>query len=323
MNPLPARPEADSQIRFQAPFSYCKSTRRRSTEHLVSQQCLLQPRVLGTARFSVAYIHGRPLPLQLGRSRRRAAQNAVAWDGRTIGQWSRCIDGALALVNLTGKNVNCRYTRTNLQEINASRVDSVNVIAKAIAACSRPPRTLVQASTLAICGDAGDLICDETAPPGSGIPVQTVTMRERAFSDNPTPGTRRVILRISFALDRGGGDLATLTGLTRCFLGGRAGRGRQFISWIHTERDVPAGHRTRGHGGDLQRHVTESGDQRSIHETVAARPASTLGAADACVARAHRMLPDAHRAGPGIDREARCTTPVHGAGFQLQVSRTR
>jgi hypothetical protein len=44
-----------------------------------------------------------------------------------------------------------------------------------------------------------------------------------------------VLLRISFALGADGGALKTLSALTRLFLGGRAGSGRQYISWIHIE----------------------------------------------------------------------------------------
>ena len=105
-----------------------------------------------------------------------AGPRGVAWDGRTQGDWARHLDGAFAVVNLTGRNVNCRYTKRNLHEIDASRVDSVRAVGRAIAECRRPPRALVQAATTAIYGDAGDRVCDETAPLGEGIPVRTATM---------------------------------------------------------------------------------------------------------------------------------------------------
>lgn len=160
----------------------------------------------------------------------------VRWDGRTVdGEWAKHLAGARAVVNLAGKNVNCRYTRRNLREIDESRVDSVRAVNTAIAHCDAPPAVLVQAATLAIYGDAGDRVCDETAPLGDGIPPTTAKKWEQAFDATPTPNTRRVLLRISFALGRDGGALRTLAGLTRCFLGGPAGSGRQYISWIHIE----------------------------------------------------------------------------------------
>lgn len=161
----------------------------------------------------------------------------VAWDGRSIGPWAGEVDGAEAVVNLAGRNVNCRYTRKNLDEIDQSRVDAVRVMGEAIARCAFPPRVLIQASTTAIYGDAGERWCDESTPPGEGIPPRTATKWETAFAASPTPHTRRVVLRISFVLGPGGGVLRMLSMLTRCFLGGRVGSGRQFVSWIH-QRDL-------------------------------------------------------------------------------------
>src|SRR5439155_8603808 len=104
------------------------------------------------------------------------------------------------VINLAGKNVNCRYTRRNLSKIDSSRVDSVRAIGEAIARCEIPPRVWIQTSTTAIYGDAGERCCDEATPPGEGIPVQTATQWERAFNESPSPLTRRVLLRISFVL---------------------------------------------------------------------------------------------------------------------------
>jgi len=159
----------------------------------------------------------------------------VQWDGKTRGHWAAELDGAGAVVNLAGKNVNCRYTPQNLREIDESRVNAVKGVAQAINACQNKPLVLVQAATTAIYGDAGDRVCDETAPPGEGIPPATATKWEDAFNGSPTPGVRRVILRISFALGAGGGALPVLAGLTRWFLGGAVGTGRQYISWIHLD----------------------------------------------------------------------------------------
>src|SRR3954462_3874246 len=78
----------------------------------------------------------------------------VHWNGRTITDtWLRKIDGADAVINLAGKNVNCRYTRRALDEIDRSREDAVRAIGEAMNRCANPPRVLIQASTTAIYGD--------------------------------------------------------------------------------------------------------------------------------------------------------------------------
>jgi len=167
-------------------------------------------------------------PDQASGSRKQAG-----WDGKSAGEWASLLEGAEAVVNLTGKSVNCRYTPENRTEIIESRVDSVNVLGEAISRCSIPPKAWVQAGSLAIYGDAGDKICDETAEPGEGFPVETCLLWEQAFNAAHTPRTRKVFLRIGFALGPDGGALDTLSKLARLFLGGTVGSGRQYISWLH------------------------------------------------------------------------------------------
>jgi uncharacterized protein (TIGR01777 family) len=161
----------------------------------------------------------------------------LKWDGKSLGDWANCLEGATAVVNLTGRSVNCRYTPENRGEIVESRVDSVRTLGEAIRRCKQPPKVLVQASSLAIYGDAGDRWCDEAAPAGRGFPAETCFVWEKALRDSSMPGLRKVVLRIGFVLRRDGGALKTLINLTRWGLGGRVGNGRQYISWIH-HRDM-------------------------------------------------------------------------------------
>jgi uncharacterized protein len=159
--------------------------------------------------------------------------NHVQWDAKTLGEWAKHLDGAEAVVNLAGRNVNCRYNAKNRREIRRSRTDSVRVIGQAIAACANPPRVLIQSSTTAMYVQTDDALLDESAQPGQGFSPETAVMWEGAFADAATAHTRRVLLRISFVLGRTGGALGTLEKLARWFLGGPAGSGRQWISWIH------------------------------------------------------------------------------------------
>jgi len=63
---------------------------------------------------------------------RRDGVREVVWDGEHPGDWIPFLDGAEAVVNLTGRSINCPHTPENLREIIASRVNSVNAIAAAI-----------------------------------------------------------------------------------------------------------------------------------------------------------------------------------------------
>jgi uncharacterized protein len=157
----------------------------------------------------------------------------LQWDGKTFGAWARSIDGAEAIVNLTGKNINCRHTPENRREIIRSRVDSVRVLGEAITNCAVPPRVFVQTSGVGYYGDTGDRVADESAPLGNDFPAEVCRQWEGAFDALDLPSTRKIILRLGVVLGRDGGALPMLEKLTRWFLGGAVGNGRQFISWIH------------------------------------------------------------------------------------------
>jgi uncharacterized protein (TIGR01777 family) len=155
------------------------------------------------------------------------------WDGRTIGEWAGLLEGAHAIVNLTGRSINCRHTPQNRQEIIESRVNSVRVLGEAIAQCSEPPKVFVQASSLAIYGDPGDRWCDEDAPHAKGFSEKVCRHWEGEFEKVHASGLRKVTMRIGIALDKNQGALPVLGRLTRFFLGGRVASGKQYVSWIH------------------------------------------------------------------------------------------
>ncbi|HVF42768.1 MAG TPA: TIGR01777 family oxidoreductase [Pyrinomonadaceae bacterium] len=166
--------------------------------------------------------------------RPRAGVREVAWDGKNVcASWARELEGAAAVVNLTGRSVDCRHTAANRREILESRVNSVEAVGRAIRACAEPPRVLIQAGSLAVYGDAGKRVCDEHAPAGQGFPVEVCKRWESAFDSLELPSTRKVFLRIGFVLGRDGGALPTLARLARFCLGGAAGEGHQYISWLH------------------------------------------------------------------------------------------
>jgi NAD dependent epimerase/dehydratase family enzyme len=60
------------------------------------------------------------------------------------------IDDSEVVINLAGRSVSCRYTKTNLTEMMRSRVRSAQVAGEAIAAARRPPRIWLQMSTTTI-----------------------------------------------------------------------------------------------------------------------------------------------------------------------------
>jgi uncharacterized protein (TIGR01777 family) len=157
----------------------------------------------------------------------------IEWDGKHIGGWIAFLDGAEAVINLAGKNINCPHTPENARALTASRVDSVNAIAAALAHNKVPPRVWVQAGAIGFYGDTGDAACDENSPAGQDTLAQICRQWEASFAAANAPKTRKVVLRIGFVLGRDGGALPILGKLVKWFLGGAVGGGRQYISWIH------------------------------------------------------------------------------------------
>jgi uncharacterized protein len=182
----------------------------------------------------------------------RSACRSVQWDGRTLCGWTQELEGADVVINLAGKSVNCRYGKRNRREIMESRVDSVRAIHRALQNAKRPPRVWLQAATATIYAHRFDAPNDEAsgaiggnepnAPETWRFSIDVAKAWEAAVNDAvPLSRTRTVIMRSAMVMspDRAG-IFATLLGLVRIGLGGRAGDGRQLVSWIHEHDFVRA-----------------------------------------------------------------------------------
>jgi hypothetical protein len=185
---------------------------------------------------------------------RRPGRNpwrVIEWDGVTLGAWSAEIDGADAVINLTGRSVNCRYTAANRREILDSRLRSTRVVGEAISQARRPPRVWLQASTATIYAHRYDAPNDEAtgiiggaeanAPRAWTFSIDVARAWEAAFAEAKVPETRKVAIRSAMTMSAdAGGVFDTLLSLVRFGLGGQTGNGRQYMSWVHEEDFVRA-----------------------------------------------------------------------------------
>jgi NAD dependent epimerase/dehydratase family enzyme len=79
------------------------------------------------------------------------------------------------------------------------------------------------------------------APSAWNFSIDVAQAWERALEQAVTPRTRKVALRSAMTMSPdAGGVFDTLLALVRRGLGGTAGDGRQFVSWIHFEDFVRA-----------------------------------------------------------------------------------
>ncbi len=187
----------------------------------------------------------------LARKTRPAPWRVMTWDAETLGDWAAEFEGADVVINLAGRNVNCRYTTENRRLIMDSRVKSTRVVGEAIARATRPPRVWLQASTATIYAHRYDAPNDDvTGILGGSEPnvpdtwrfsIDVATAWERTANEAVTPHTRKVLMRSAMIMspDRGG-IFDTLLDLVRFGLGGRAGNGKQYVSWIHDQDFIRA-----------------------------------------------------------------------------------
>jgi uncharacterized protein (TIGR01777 family) len=168
------------------------------------------------------------------------AFRAVQWNAETGGAWAEALEGAAAVVNLAGRSVNCVHTLENSREILESRVNAVKALGKGWARAKNPPTVWVQCSATGYYGNAGDRFCDESLPPGPGFLAEVCRQWEETFQALDLPDLRRVVLRMGVVLDAEHGALPPLVRLVKRFLGGSAGSGRQYVSWVHRDDAMEA-----------------------------------------------------------------------------------
>jgi hypothetical protein len=145
-----------------------------------------------------------------------------------------------AVVNLAGETIGRRWTSARKEGIRASRVRGTALLSRALASLSPRPRVLVSASAVGFYGSRGSDVLDESSAPGADFLASVCADWEAATHAASDAGIRVVHLRTGMVLSRAGGGLAKLLPLFRLGLGGRMGRGDQWLSWISLDDAVEA-----------------------------------------------------------------------------------
>jgi uncharacterized protein (TIGR01777 family) len=159
----------------------------------------------------------------------------VHWDGKTLGNWCKVIDGSDVVINLCGKSVNCRYTDANKQAIFDSRTFPTKAIGEAINLCKNPPTLWLNAASATIYRHAIDKPQDEfMGEIENDFSVQVCKKWEVSFFEQETPFTRKVALRTAITLGNGG-VMIPYFNLLKFGLGGKQGSGKQMYSWVHVD----------------------------------------------------------------------------------------
>ncbi len=149
--------------------------------------------------------------------------------------WMQEFENADLVINLAGKNVNCRYTEANKKEILDSRVNATDAIAEAIRQCTVKPKLWINLSSATVYRHAEDRPQNEfTGEIGEGFSEDVVRAWEKSFAQDCGP-VRKVTMRLGIVLGKDEGVIPRLRNLVRFGLGGKHGNGRQMVNWIHVD----------------------------------------------------------------------------------------
>ena len=147
--------------------------------------------------------------------------------------------GVDAVVNMAGESIaGGRWTKAYKQKILDSRVILTQKLAEAcaaaVAANTAAPSVFVSFSAVGYYGTHPTVDFAENSPPGTSWLSAVARDWEAAAGEVREKGTRLVVLRLGVVLGPGG-FLERLALPFRFFVGGPAGIGRQWISWIHRD----------------------------------------------------------------------------------------
>jgi len=158
--------------------------------------------------------------------------SAATWDPANGTLDPAVLDGAGAVINLNGRAIaDGRWSPKVKTKLRDSRLDSTTTLADAIAASTDPPQLLINASAVGYYGDRGEVVLDESAPPGHGFLADLARDWENAALAAASDATRIVLLRLAMVVGRGGA-LERMLLPFKLGAGGPMGSGRQWWPWI-------------------------------------------------------------------------------------------
>lgn len=164
------------------------------------------------------------------------ADHHIYWNGCTLGKWAEILEGAEAIINLSGKSVDCRYTESNKSKILSSRIESTQILQAAIQATVDKPKVWLNASSATIYIHSENILMDEDVGiVGDDFSMNVVQKWEKAFFSTTCADVRKVSLRTSIVLGNDGGAFPKMKMITKMGLGGHQGNGGQKVSWIHID----------------------------------------------------------------------------------------
>jgi uncharacterized protein (TIGR01777 family) len=182
-------------------------------------------------------------PVRLVRGNGSTDGAAVRWDpsAGTIDHDGLAAVGRIdAVIHLAGEGLaERRWTQAQKARILDSRVHGTRLLATTMAGLDSPPSVFLSGSAIGFYGDRGEEKLTERSAGGHGFAADVVQAWEEA-TEPLDHRTRVVHLRTGIVLDKRGGALAEQLPFFKLGVGGRIGKGTQWMSWISLTDHVAA-----------------------------------------------------------------------------------
>lgn len=148
-----------------------------------------------------------------------------------------CLKGVEVVINLAGSSIAQRWTKSAKASILNSRIQSLQVLSKAIKEGNFPIKQLISASAIGIYSDSKTNYYEEehVSTDDSSFLSTVVSAWESATTQFQEMGIKTTLLRIGIVLDANGGALPKIKAPIEKYCGAVLGSGEQWQSWIHID----------------------------------------------------------------------------------------
>ena len=175
------------------------------------------------------------------------APDETSWDPAAGTIDRNALAGVEGIVNLSGANLDQRWTDRAKQEILESRTKTTGLLARIATELEPPAAAFVCAGGAGIYGNRGDEILTEDSNAGDGFLADVMRQTEAASQPARDAGVRVVHFRQGIVLSKDGGALRRMLPFFRFGLGGPVGSGKQWWSWVALSDVVTAYRRALTH----------------------------------------------------------------------------
>ena len=194
--------------------------------------------LIGSALVAALRAAGHPVTRLV---RKNAGADDKLWDPVAGTIDASAVDGSWAVVHLAGEGIgDAKWSAEHKARVLDSRIKGTTLIAATIAAAFNKPSVFACGSAIGFYGDRGGDLLGENAKAGTGFLADVVQRWEQSAKAAVEAGVRTAYLRTGVVMSTKGGALKQQLLPFKLGLGGRLGKGTQYLPWITIGDEVRA-----------------------------------------------------------------------------------